>query len=63
MSKNTVSMSFMILIKIKVHNFKGLLVPKNFACENDAKFLRTPVFFQDYQALKLAQTKFEITEN
>ena len=45
MSKNTVNMSFMILIKIKVHNFKGLLVPKNFACENDAKFLRTPVFF------------------
>ena len=46
MSKDTVNMSFMILIKIdKVRNFKGLLVPKDFACENDAKFLRTPAFF------------------
>ena len=44
--KNTVNTSFMILIKInKVRNFKGLLVPKNFACKNDAKFLRTPAFF------------------
>ena len=64
MSKDTVNMSFMILIKInKVRNFKGLLVPKNFACKNDAKFLRTPAFFQGYQALKLVQTKSEITEN
>ena len=54
----------MILIKInKVRNFKGLLVPKNFACKNDAKFLRTPAFFQGYQALKLVQKKSEITEN
>ena len=35
----------------------------NFACENGVKFLRTPPFFKGYQALKLAQTKFEITEN
>ena len=35
----------------------------NFASKNGAKFLRTSAFFQDYQALKLAQTKFEITEN
>ena len=64
MSKDTVNMSFMILIKInKVRNFKGLLVPKNFACKNDAKFLRTPAFFQGYQALKLVQKKSEITEN
>ena len=35
----------------------------NFACKNDANILRTPVFFQGYQALKLVQTKTEITEN
>ena len=36
----------MIVIKInKVHNFKELLVQKDFACKNDAKFLRTPAFF------------------
>ena len=39
-------MSFIILIKTnKVHDFKGLLALKNFACENYAKFLRTPAFF------------------
>ena len=64
MSKNKVNMSFIILIKTnKVHNFKGLLALKNFACKNDAKFLKTPAFFQGYQALKLAQTKFEVIEN
>ena len=35
----------------------------NFAFKNGANFLRTPVFFQGYQALKLVQTKIEIIEN
>ena len=35
----------------------------NFAGKNGAKFLRTPVFFLGLSVLKLAQTKFEITEN
>ena len=35
----------------------------NFTGKNGAKFLRTPSFFKGYQALKLVQKKFEITEN
>ena len=54
----------MFLLKInKMHNFKGLLVQKNFACKNVAKFSNTLHFFYGYQALKLVVAKFEIMEN
>ena len=39
----SVGTSFMILLNVnKVHHFKGLLVPKHFACKNVVKFLRAP---------------------